>query len=62
MVDFVIKLTILGVGKVRLASHKRLFDPRFVVFQLFVRNTEDLFCFAIAIAIFVLHLPYSALV
>ena len=62
IVDFAIKLTILGVGKVRLASHKRLFDPRLVVFQLFVRNTEDLFCFAIAIAFFVLHPPYSALV
>ena len=55
IVDFAIKLTILGVGKVRLASLKRLFDPRLVVFQLFVRNTEDLFCFVFAIAFFVLH-------
>ena len=62
IVDFAIKLTALVVGKVRLASHKRLFDPRLVVFQLFTRNTEDLFCFEIAIAFFVLHPPYSALV
>ena len=38
--NFAIKLT--GVGKVRLASHMRLFDPRDVALQLFVRNTEDL--------------------
>ena len=60
IVDCGIKLTILGVGKVRLASHKRLVNPRLVVFQLFVRNSEDLFCFAIAF--FVLHPRYSALV
>ena len=46
-VNFAIKLTTSGVGKVRLASHKRLFDPREVALQLFVRNTEDNFCFAI---------------
>ena len=57
IVDFAIKLTTLGVGKVWLASHKRLFDHRLVVFQLVVTNTEDLFCFAIAIAFFVLHPP-----
>ena len=45
--DFAIKLT--GEGKVRFASHMRLFDPRDAAFQLFVRNTEDLFCFAIAL-------------
>ena len=54
IVDFAIKLTILRVGKVRIASHKRIFDPRLVIFQLFV-STEDLFCFAIAIAFFVVH-------
>ena len=57
IVNFAIKLTILGVGKVRLASHKRPFDPQLVVFQLLLRNTEDFFCFAIAIAFFVLHPP-----
>ena len=42
IVNFAIKLTTSGVGKVRLASHRRLFDPREVDLQLFVRNTEDL--------------------
>ena len=49
IVDFAIKLTASGVGKVRLASHMRLFGPRDVARQLFWRNTEDLFCFAIAL-------------
>ena len=47
IVDFAIKLTTSGVGKVRLASHKQLFDSRDVALYLFVRNTEDLFCFAL---------------
>ena len=45
--DFGIKLT--GVGKVRLASHTRLFDPHDVALQLFATNTEDLFCFAVVL-------------
>ena len=45
IVDFAMKLATSGVGKVRLASHKRLFDPRDVALQLFVRNTEDLVLF-----------------
>ena len=45
IVNFAIKLTTSGEGKVQLASHKRLFDPREVALQLFVRNTEDLFLF-----------------
>ena len=45
IVDFAFKLAVLGVGKEWLASHKRFFYPRLVVFQLFVRNTEDLFLF-----------------
>ena len=45
IVDFASKLTTSGVGKVQLASHKRLFDPREIAFQLFVRNTEELFLF-----------------
>ena len=49
IIDFAIKLTTSGVGKVRLASHTRLFGPRDVARQLFWRNTEDLFCFAIAL-------------
>ena len=49
IVDFAIKLTTSGVSKVWLASHKQFFDPGDVVLQLFVRNTEDLFCFAIAL-------------
>ena len=40
----------------RLASHKRLFDPRLVVFQLFARNTEDLFGFAIAFLFYTPHI------
>ena len=48
IVDFVIKLTTSGVGKVR--PQVAFFDPRDVAFQLFVRNTKDLFCFAIALA------------
>ena len=46
--DFAIKLTTSRVGKVRIASHMRLFDPRNVALQLFGRNTVDLFCFATA--------------
>ena len=49
IVDFAIKLTTAGVGKVRLASHMRFLDPRDVALQLFVRSTEDFFCFAIAL-------------
>ena len=49
IVDFAIKLTTSGVGKVRLASHERLFDPRDGALHLFVRNTEDLLYFAIAL-------------
>ena len=45
IVDFAIKLTTSRVGKVRLASRMRLFDPRNVALQLFVRKTEDLFLF-----------------
>ena len=45
IVDFAIKLTTSGVSDMRLASHMRLFNPRDVVFQLFVRNTEELFLF-----------------
>ena len=45
IVNFAIKLTTSGEGKVQLASHKRLFDPREVALQLFVRNTEDLSLF-----------------
>ena len=45
IVGFAIKLTTSGVGKVRLASQMRLFDPRSVALQFFVRNTEDLFLF-----------------
>ena len=43
IVIFAIKLTTSRVGKVRLASHMRLFDPQDVVLQLFVRNAEDCF-------------------
>ena len=43
IVDLAIKLTTSRVGKVRLARHMRLFDPRDVALQLFVRNTEDCF-------------------
>ena len=50
IVDFAIKLTISGAGKVRLASHKRLFDPPDLALYIFVRNTEDLFRFAIALS------------
>ena len=46
IVDFAIKSTTSGVGKLRLASRMlRLFDSRHVAFQLFVRTTEDLFLF-----------------
>ena len=45
IVDFAIKSTTSGVGKVRLASHTRLFDPRDAALQVLVRNTEDLFLF-----------------
>ena len=45
IVDFAIKSTTSGVGKVQLASHMRLFDPRDAALQVFVRNTEDLFLF-----------------
>ena len=55
--DFAINLTTSGMGKVRLASHKRPTDPLDVAFQRFARNTEDLFCFAIA-----LTPPFPALV
>ena len=46
IVDFAIKLTTSGVGKVPIASHVRVFNPRNVVLQLFGRNTADycLFC------------------
>ena len=43
IVDFAIILTTSGVGKVRPASHMRLFDSLDLALQLFVRNTEDLF-------------------
>ena len=43
ILDFAIKLTTSGVGKVRLTSHMRLFDPKNVALYLFARNTEDLF-------------------
>ena len=49
IVDFAIKLTASGVGTVRLAGHNRLYEPRDVALQLFVRNTENPFCFAIAL-------------
>ena len=60
MVDFAIKLTASGVGKVRLANQMRLFDPRDVAFQLFVRNAEVLFLFCAIL----LHIysPFPALV
>ena len=45
IVDFAIKLTTSGVGKVRFASHMRLFVPRDAVLQLIVKNTENLFLF-----------------
>ena len=45
IVDFAIKLTTTGVGKVRLASHKQLFDPRNVALHLFGRDTENFFLF-----------------
>ena len=48
IVDFAIELTTSRMGKVRLASHMRLFDPRQVALQLFMKNTEDFF-FAIAL-------------
>ena len=41
IVDFVIKLTTSGVGKVRLASHKRSSDPLDVAFLHCLRNTEQ---------------------
>ena len=49
IVDFTIKLTTSEVGKVPIASHMRLFDPRNVALQLFGRNTVDLFFFATAV-------------
>ena len=45
IVDFAIKLTTSGVGKVRFASHSWLFVPRDVALQLFVKKAEDLFLF-----------------
>ena len=45
IVDFAIKLTTSGVGKVRIASHMRLFDLRNVAFQLLGRNPVDLSLF-----------------
>ena len=59
MVDFVIKLTTSGMGKMRLAYHMRLFNPRDVAFQFFVRNSEFFFSFAILLH---LHPPFPALV
>ena len=47
--DFAIRLTSSRVGEVRLANHKRLFDPREVALQLFVKSTKDFFCFEIAL-------------
>ena len=41
IVDFAIKLTTSGVGKVRLASLKWPFDPLDVALQLFVWNTDS---------------------
>ena len=45
IVDFAIKLTTSGEGKVRLASHKQLCDPQDVALQLSVSNIEDLYLF-----------------